>query len=406
MARLHQDFQDHQKRATSVHGVPRGYVTQHELPPTLLGIEHLRFEIGMLTAHMLHKVGVPVAAGLLPDRAATTAEVLDGDLILVIAARSEVEACDLSRREGRSGITGDDHNLSCWGWEALGSPYVKCPWRSRTFHCEKVDLVDTLETGMHITNINSAPVPRFKAEMKVFAQEMIVQGLKPVHIRNAILCKFNLAADELPTLSKIQHFCQRYASTKLGSNDYVKEIRNLIRDTGYVSTMDEYEGFTFTLSTYADGLSAVGMGFGAYLFIVGVRHLDMKDSREVNSLPLHVDATFKLNQRKEDHFTEMVAALQQIYNRVIGKPLVVKAAPTMSSITVWKTLLVKMRSFRKTRSIQPARATKIMTGVYDMHISLCKRKILVTKTRELAEWADVPELAGFTTYFKAQRLSR
>ncbi|KAF1779264.1 hypothetical protein GQ600_19102 [Phytophthora cactorum] len=38
---------------------------------------------------------------------------------------------------------------------------------------------------------------RLTSEMKVFAQEMTAQGLKPVRIRNAILRRFNLAPEEL-----------------------------------------------------------------------------------------------------------------------------------------------------------------------------------------------------------------
>ncbi|EGZ16163.1 hypothetical protein PHYSODRAFT_510105, partial [Phytophthora sojae] len=97
------------------------------------------------------------------------------------------------------------------------APYAKCPWRAKTLHCEKVDHVDIYETSKHVTAMRTAPEPRLTSEMKVVAREMTAQGLKPVRIRNAILRKFNLAAEELPALSKIQRFCQYYASTKLAA---------------------------------------------------------------------------------------------------------------------------------------------------------------------------------------------
>ncbi|EGZ22581.1 hypothetical protein PHYSODRAFT_371190, partial [Phytophthora sojae] len=178
------------------------------------------------------------------------------------------------------------------------APYAKCPWRAKTLHCEKVDHVDIYETSKHVTAMRTAPEPRLTSEMKVVAREMTAQGLKPVRIRNAILRKFNLAAEELPALSKIQRFCQHYASTKLGCNDYVKETHDLIRDAGYVSTMDEHESFTFALNSDATGLPVVGIGSGTKPFIVGVtsRRLLTQADREAGSLLLHVDATFKLNQ--------------------------------------------------------------------------------------------------------------
>ncbi|KAG6604477.1 uncharacterized protein IUM83_14095 [Phytophthora cinnamomi] len=201
--------------------------------------------------------------------------------------------------------------------------------------------------------MRAAPEPRLTSEMKVVAQEMTAQGLKPVRIRNAILRKFNLAPEELPALSKIQRFCQHYASTKLGCNDYVKETRELIRGAGYVSTMNEHESFTLTLSSDANGLPAVGNGSDDKPFIMGVtsRCLLMQADRKTGSLLLHADATFKLNQvgypsvvmgfsdcargfhllalfvssqLKQEHFTEMFAALQQIYKRVVGKELVIE----------------------------------------------------------------------------------
>ncbi|KAG3057756.1 hypothetical protein PI125_g25342 [Phytophthora idaei] len=60
------------------------------------------------------------------------------------------------------------------------STYLKCPWRAKTLHCENADLVDILETGTHVTEMRSVPKPRLTSEIKVFAQEMTAQGLKPV----------------------------------------------------------------------------------------------------------------------------------------------------------------------------------------------------------------------------------
>lgn len=77
---------------------------------------------------------------------------------------------------------------------------------------------------------------------------MTTEGLKPVRIRNAIRRKFNLSPEALLALSQIQRFCQYYASTKLGSNDYLEETRQLIRDAGYYSTTNEHKSFTLSLA--------------------------------------------------------------------------------------------------------------------------------------------------------------
>ncbi|KAF1789607.1 hypothetical protein GQ600_18189 [Phytophthora cactorum] len=117
--------------------------------------------------------------------------------------------------------TGAPHNIryrlqrcSCRAC-AEESTYLKCPWRAKTLHCESADLVDILETGTHVTEMRSVPKPRLTSEMKVFAQEMTAQGLKPVRIRNAILRRFNLAPEELPPLTTIQRFCNTMRARSL-----------------------------------------------------------------------------------------------------------------------------------------------------------------------------------------------
>ncbi|KAJ8531853.1 hypothetical protein ON010_g14108 [Phytophthora cinnamomi] len=58
----------------------------------------------MLASDVLHEVAVAVPARLLPHRATPATKVLVGDLVMVIPARSEVEAGNLGWGEG--GVTG------------------------------------------------------------------------------------------------------------------------------------------------------------------------------------------------------------------------------------------------------------------------------------------------------------
>ncbi|KAE9314139.1 hypothetical protein PF001_g8412 [Phytophthora fragariae] len=235
---------------------------------------------------------------------------------------------------------------------AQEAPHAKCPWRGKTLHCEKLHTVDIFETGKHLTEIRAPTQPRLSAEMKDFARTMTAQGLTPVRIRNGIMRGFNLAPEDLPALAKVQRFCQHYASSKLGSNDYLKEMRKLVQDAAFNSEMDELESFTFTQDIDAGGLPVVGNGSDQNPFVVGIttKRLLMRASRDATSFILHVDATFKLNQlgypvivvglsdcarafhqvtlfvssqRKEVHYIEMFPALHRIYRRVTGNEMIV-----------------------------------------------------------------------------------
>lgn len=64
----------------------------------------------MLPPDVLHEVREAVPPGLLPKRTAATAEVLRDDLVISVAARSEVETGSLDWREdGVVGARGKNH---------------------------------------------------------------------------------------------------------------------------------------------------------------------------------------------------------------------------------------------------------------------------------------------------------
>ncbi|KAF1779263.1 hypothetical protein GQ600_19000 [Phytophthora cactorum] len=126
------------------------------------------------------------------------------------------------------------------------STYLKCPWRAKTLHCESADLVDILETGR--------TSPR------------CALSKTPPHVRDEGVC----ARDDGPRSQARSHSasatqCEHEAC----SNDYMKETRELIRDAGFVSTMDDHESFRFTplvvekvMGADAAQLNGVTQGFG------------------------------------------------------------------------------------------------------------------------------------------------
>ncbi|KAG2789313.1 hypothetical protein PC129_g20669 [Phytophthora cactorum] len=118
----------------------------------------------------------------------------------------------------------------------------------------------------------------------------------------------------------------------------------------------------------------------------------------------------------------MLASLNRIYRQVIGKPLVVEKvmgdadAAQLNGVTQGfggsaqlKYLMcfyhVAAKVVERTRVRQPPHAKLVMSGLYDMHFARCEGEFRTTKAQVLAEWADVPVLATFTTYFKSQWLT-
>ncbi|KAE9007017.1 hypothetical protein PR003_g17918 [Phytophthora rubi] len=334
---------------------------------------------------------------------------------------------------------------------AQEAPHAKCPWRGKTLHCEKLHTVDIFETGKHLTETRAPTQPRLSAEMKDFARTMTAQGLTPVRIRNGIMRGFNLAPEDLPALAKVQRFCQHYASSKLGSNDYLKEMRKLVQDAAFNSEMDELESFTFTQDIDAGGLPVVGIGSDQNPFVVGIttKRLLMRASRDATSFILHVDATFKLNQlgypvivvglsdcarafhlvalfvssqRKEVHYIEMFPALHRIYRRVTGNEMIVdkvlgdaddaqfngirqgfRGNAEVKYLMCFYHVIAKV--FEKTCAMRDPQAKLVMSGVYDMHFALSAEEFILTKARVIKQWAQNPELATFSQYFQARWLT-
>ncbi|ETP44455.1 hypothetical protein F442_08951 [Phytophthora nicotianae P10297] len=93
--------------------------------------------------------------------------------------------------------------------------------------------------------------------------------------------KFVMVLQDLPSLSTIQNFVQHYSRTHLTRNDRVDDIRKWIHERAFTGEEGLAQPFTYAWDLDADGKPVVGNG----------------SDEPPASLILHVDATYKLNDR-------------------------------------------------------------------------------------------------------------
>ncbi|ETP05280.1 hypothetical protein F441_18085 [Phytophthora nicotianae CJ01A1] len=132
----------------------------------------------------------------------------------------------------------------------LAMPYARCLWRGKRLQCGRHNVVDVFQTGTYVTARRQPRPPRLTRAMKDFAKEMADQGLKPARIRSGLLRKFELCTSSLPSLKVVQRFVNNYKSTQLGGNDYLDDLRNMVREstfTGHEQEFNDHSGGTVIL---------------------------------------------------------------------------------------------------------------------------------------------------------------
>lgn len=133
--------------------------------------------------------------------------------------------------------------------------------------------------------------------MQSFAHEITDQGLKPARIRTGLMRKFKLGPDTLPPLKVVQRFVYNYLAKTVNANDYLDDVRRMVRETAFTGQEQDFDAFSFTWRTEEEGRPYVGSGADANPFLVGVssKKLLRQADRDPATFVLHMDATLKLN---------------------------------------------------------------------------------------------------------------
>eukprot|EP00644_Phytophthora_capsici_P017319 jgi/Phyca11/125249/e_gw1.57.65.1 len=333
----------------------------------------------------------------------------------------------------------------------LVMPYARCPWRGKRLQCGRHNVVDVFQTGAHVTARRHPRPPRLTQAMKGFAKEMADQGLKPARIRSGLLRKFELCRSSPPSLKVVQRFVNNYKAAQLGGNDYLDDLRNMVRESAFTGHEQEFDAFTFTWRNDTEGRPYLGKGSDVDPFLVGVttKALLRKADHEPATFVLHIDATFKLtqvdypvfvvgisdrvrkfhllaifisSQRQEKHFVEALMALRKVYTCVTGKQFEVRyamgdaddaqynAVQRVLGIDNNLTILmcfyhVAAKVYEKTKGLPPALCTAVARGLNDLHYATTEAEFVITQARVLDDWSLHPELASFKTYFARVWLS-
>ncbi|ETP33406.1 hypothetical protein F442_18060 [Phytophthora nicotianae P10297] len=307
----------------------------------------------------------------------------------------------------------------------LAMPYARCLWRGKRLQCGRHNVVDVFQTGTYVTARRQPRPPRLTRAMKDFAKEMADQGLKPARIRSGLLRKFELCTSSLPSLKVVQRFVNNYKSTQLGGNDYLDDLRNMVRESTFTGHEQEFNAFTFTWRTDTEGRPYLGKGSDVDPFLVGVTTkallLDYPGiSDRVRGF--HLLAIFISSQRKVKHFVEALMALRKVYTCVTGKQFEVRYAmgnaddaqynAVQRVLGVDNNLTILMcfyhvaaKEHEKTKGLQPALYATVARGLNDLHYATTEAQFIITQERVLDDWSLHPGLASFKEYFARVWLS-
>ncbi|ETP37992.1 hypothetical protein F442_14274 [Phytophthora nicotianae P10297] len=317
-------------------------------------------------------------------------------------------------------------------------PYARCEWRGKLLKCEQQDLLDLFKVGSHVSTRRSPQPPRMTRAMQNFAHEMADQGLKPARIRTGLMRKFNLGPDTLPQLKVVQRSVYNYLSKTVGANDYLDDLRRMIREAAFTGQEQDFDAFSFTWRTEEDGRPYVGSGADENPFLVGVSSKTLLRQADQNpaTFVLHMDATFKLNhvdypvfvvgitdccrkfhlmaifvssQRKEIHFSEALMALRKVYSQVTGKQLAVRFAMGDADDAQYNAVVrvlganyevevlmcfyhVAAKVHEKTRKLHHSLYTVVTSGVHDLHFAASELEYEEAKTRILNDFVKTQKL--------------
>jgi hypothetical protein len=265
------------------------------------------------------------------------------------------------------------------------------------------------------------------------------------------MTRFALNQESLSSLQAVQRFVNYFSRSRLRNNDFIDEAQSEIWEAGFSGQEADDAPFTFSWRLTPDGKPWVGKGTDADPLQVGIttKNLLRNAARDPASFVMHMDATFKLSQawypvfvvgisdsnrlfhlmasfissqRKEEHYTEALAALRRVSAQVVDQPLKISYAMGDPEDAQWNafnrvfggdcqftTLMcffhVAAKIHERTRHLPYALAHDVMRDLQGMHFTRSAAEFTKTKEEVASSWRKKLELAAFVAYFEKQWLT-
>lgn len=339
------------------------------------------------------------------------------------------------------------YQLACCDSDTCLRGDQDCGWRAKVLTCESTNCVTIATVGEHVSGIASPKTGALNNQQRLFCQEMAMEGLRPVRIRNSIRRKFTLGTDAMPSLRVIQNFVNYYSRKHMDHTDNYEDIRELIQKQSFSGSEESATPFTFAWDYDSDGKPVVGDGSDGDPFIVGMSSKAMMKrlARPPESFILHLDATFKLNQvdypvvvvgvsdrcrsfhvvalfvvsqRVEEIYAKILRSMCRIYAAVTGSRLciryvmgdaeqsqrnAVEAVFASSGITYLMCFFHVMVNVQK--KLKDSMHKEAVIGhLYNLHFARTEEEYTKGRDECLALWRAHESLTAFADYCDAQWL--
>jgi hypothetical protein len=175
-------------------------------------------------------------------------------------------------------------------------PNAPCTWRAKMETCQLTNKSSIEELNLHHTIAHSPKIRPFTHELKLFAQSMARNDMRPAVIRNAMAVHFSLDASQLPMLEQVRQHVAAFRRNHLENHDALDGIIDQVGAIGFTGCESESQVFSFGYELDMVGRPQLGRGTYQHPFFVGytTRRLMLHLDRGSTEYIFHVDATFKL----------------------------------------------------------------------------------------------------------------
>ncbi|GMF35395.1 unnamed protein product [Phytophthora fragariaefolia] len=153
-----------------------------------------------------------------------------------------------------------------------------------------------------------------------FAKCRAEDGMKPARICHAMIARFDLDENSLPSLSQVQAYVHYYTKTKLHRHDTYNKIAEQVK--GLKGSDDD--PFLVLLRNFNHDPSTFVFHMDATFKLNQVDYPVLVCGISDKSRTFHIVALFITSQRREQGYTHALASLRRAYTDVTGLQLKLK----------------------------------------------------------------------------------
>ncbi|ETO75078.1 hypothetical protein F444_09312 [Phytophthora nicotianae P1976] len=275
---------------------------------------------------------------------------------------------------------------------------VTCSWRGKVLVCMDSGDSYIYDLGEHFTASSSPKRARLSGTQKDFCRELAQQRLRPLRIQHAMARKFQLPANYLSPLAKVQNFCNHYSRRELDNYARLDDLTEWIHSRTYTGSEGEHDVFTFAWDMDQKGKPIVGDGSDEEPFVVGLTTKALRLQPIYESCLAALSRVFSwITQLRLMPRFVMGDAEQGQRNAVFS---VFQNNPSTEYLMCFYHVMTNVE--KRLKEFPSHVASAIVGGLYDLHFARDQIAFSCLRDQLLSTWKMYPELcfstpSGFAT---------